>query len=125
MIRTLLFCSFIAGLLHVVAPAYCATPATAAIEDEVVVQTPVSEFIVEAVFKEFVAYAKQKWSINVKPGALRAGTPVSYDRIAKWNGKPEADIFWGGESALYDKLAAQNLLVRLEIPEDVWASIPA
>lgn len=99
--------------------------AQAPIEDELVIQTPVSEFIVDAVFKEFVRYAREKWNVTVKARALRAGTPVSYDRIVKWKGKPEADIFWGGESALFDDLAAQKLLVRLGVPNEVWESIPA
>ena len=102
-----------------------AASAEAPIEDELVIQTPVSAFIVDAVFKEFVRFAKEKWNITVKPNALHAGTPVSYERIVKWQGKPEADIFWGGESALFDKLAAQKLLTRLELSNEVWESIPA
>ena len=101
-----------------------AASAEAPIEDELVIQTPVSAFIVDAVFKEFVRYAKEKWNITVKPNALHAGTPVSYERIVKWQGKPEADVFWGGESALFDKLAAQKLLTRLELSNEVWESIP-
>ncbi|HEY3301915.1 MAG TPA: extracellular solute-binding protein [Candidatus Binatia bacterium] len=99
--------------------------AQAPIEDELVLQTPVSQFIVDAMLKEFGRYAREKWNVNLKTSALRAGTPVSYDRIVKWNGKPEADIFWGGEPVLFDKLAAQKLLVRLDVSNDVWASIPA
>ena len=95
------------------------------IEDELVIQTPVSPFIVDAVFKEFIRYAKEKWNITIKPSALHAGTPVSYERIVKWQGKPEADIFWGGESALFDKLAAQKLLTKLELSSELWESIPA
>ena len=97
----------------------------APIEDELVIQTPVSAFIVDAVFKEFVRFAKEKWNITVKPSAMHAGTPVSYEKIVKWQGKPEADIFWGGESALFDKLATQKLLTKLELSSEVWESIPA
>jgi len=102
-----------------------AASAEAPIEDELVIQTPVSAFIVDSVFKEFVRYAKEKWNITIKPSAMHAGTPVSYEKIVKWQGKPEADIFWGGESALFDKLAAQKLLTRLELSNEVWESIPA
>lgn len=98
--------------------------AQAPIEDELVIQTPVSPFIVDSVFKEFVRFAKDKWNINVKPSALHAGTPISYERIVGWKGQPAADIFWGGESALFNKLAVQNLLVKLEIPAELWDSIP-
>src|SRR4051794_15894348 len=95
------------------------------LEEELIVQTPVSQFIIDAVFSEFVQYAKERWNVTIKASAVRAGTPVSYERILAWNGKPEADIFWGGESALFDQLAAQNLLTRLELANGLWDSIPA
>ncbi|HWI15149.1 MAG TPA: hypothetical protein VNT02_12890, partial [Burkholderiales bacterium] len=98
---------------------------TPPIETELVIQTPVSQFITDAVFKEFVRYAREKWNFTLKVTALRAGTPVSYDRIVKWKGKPEADMFWGGETALFDQLAAQKLLVQLDTPSALWDPIPA
>ncbi len=42
-----------------------------------------------------------------------AGTPVAYGRITEWKGKPDVDIFWGGESALFEKLAQQKLLKKV------------
>ena len=57
--------------------------------------------------------------------AIPAGTPVAYGRIVEWKGKPEVDIFWGGESALFEKLAEQKLLQKVEIAKDAWDSIPA
>jgi iron(III) transport system substrate-binding protein len=99
--------------------------AQAPIEDQLVLQTPVSKFIVDAALKEFARYAKEKWNVTLKTSALHAGTPVSYGRIVEWKGKPEADIFWGGESALFDKLAEQKLLAKLEISKEAWESIPA
>ena len=95
------------------------------IEDELVVQTPVSAFIVEAMLKEFSAHAKERWGVTLRTRAQRAGTPVSYERIVSWKGQPEADIFWGGEPALFHSLADQKLLARLELPPDVWEAIPA
>jgi len=97
----------------------------APIEDELVVQTPVSAFIVEAMLKEFSAHAKERWSVTLKARTQRAGTPVSYERIVGWKGQPEADIFWGGEPALFHSLADQKLLTRLELPPDIWDAIPA
>jgi len=99
--------------------------AQAPIEDELVLQTPVSKFIVDASLKAFAQYAKEKWNVNLKTNALYAGTPVSYGRIVEWKGKPEVDIFWGGESALFDKLAEQKLLVKVEISKAAWDAIPA
>ena len=95
-----------------------------AIEDELVVQTPVSAFIVEAMLKEFATYAKERWQVTLRTRAQRAGTPVSYERIVAWKGQPEADIFWGGEPALFQSLAEQKLLTRLETPAETWDAIP-
>ena len=50
---------------------------------------------------------------------------MSYERIVGWKGQPEADIFWGGEPALFHSLADQKLLTRLELPPDIWDAIPA
>jgi iron(III) transport system substrate-binding protein len=95
------------------------------IEDELVLQTPVSKFIVDAALKAFADFAKEKWGVQVRTNAQFAGTPVSYGRIVEWKGKPQADIFWGGESALFDTLAEQKLLARHELPREIIESIPA
>jgi ABC-type Fe3+ transport system substrate-binding protein len=50
---------------------------------------------------------------------------VAYGRIMEWKGRPEVDIFWGGESALFDKLAEQKLLAPHELPKEVVEAIPA
>jgi iron(III) transport system substrate-binding protein len=73
---------------------------------------------------EFAKFAKERWNVTVRTSALAAGTPVAYGRIVEWKGRPEADIFWGGESALFDKLADQKLLARLELPAPVVDAIP-
>jgi hypothetical protein len=99
--------------------------AQAPIEDELVLQTPVSKFVVDAALKAFADYAKEKWGVTVKTNAQYAGTPVSYGRIVEWKGRPEADIFWGGESALFDKLAEQKLLVKHEVAKELVDAIPA
>ena len=102
-----------------------AGPAAAqAIENELVLITPVARTLTDPALAEFAKYAKEKWNVTVKTSALAAGTPVAYGRIVEWKGRPDADIFWGGESALFDKLAEQKLLARLQLPKDVVDSIP-
>ncbi len=98
--------------------------AQAPIEGELTLITPVSKFIHDAALKAFAQYAKEKWNVAVKVNAIPAGTPVAYGRIVEWKGKPDADIFWGGESALFEKLAEQKLLQKLDIPREAWDSIP-
>ena len=102
-----------------------AQPAGAQIEGELNLITPISKFIHDASLKAFADFAREKWNVTVKVNAIPAGTPVAYGRIVEWKGKPEADIFWGGESALFEKLAEQKLLQKLEISRAAWESIPA
>jgi iron(III) transport system substrate-binding protein len=99
--------------------------AQAPIESELTLITPVSKFIHDAALKAFAEYAKEKWNVTVKTNAIPAGTSVAYGRIVEWKGRPDADIFWGGESALFEKLAEQKLLQKIEISKEAWDSIPA
>jgi len=99
--------------------------AQAPIESELNLITPVSKFIHDAALKAFAEYAKEKWNVTMKVNAIPAGTPIAYARIVEWKGKPEVDIFWGGESALFEKLAEQKLLQKVEISREAWESIPA
>jgi ABC-type Fe3+ transport system substrate-binding protein len=104
------------------APAGAQTPP---IEGELALITPVSKFIHDAALKAFAEYAKEKWNVTVKVSAIPAGTPVAYGRIVEWKGRPEVDIFWGGESALFQDLADKKLLQKVEISREAWDSIPA
>lgn len=97
---------------------------TPAIEDELILITPVAKTLTDPTLADFAKLAKEKWNITLKASSLAAGTPVAYGRIVEWKGRPQADIFWGGESALYDKLAEQNLLAKLDLPKAVMDAIP-
>ncbi len=96
-----------------------------AIEDELVLITPVAKTLTDPALADFAKYAKERWGVTVKASALAAGTPVAYGQIVEWKGRPQVDIFWGGESALYDKLAEQRLLAKLDLPAAVMDAIPA
>lgn len=109
----------LAGLLIAAGPA-----AAQQIENELVLITPVAKTLTDPLLAEFIKYAKERWNVNVKASALAAGTPVAYGQIVEWKGRPQADIFWGGESALFDKLAEQKLLAKLDLPKAVVESIP-
>lgn len=113
----------LAALGALAAPAWAQTTNT--IEAELSLITPVSKFIHDAALEEFAKYAKERWKLSVKTSALAAGTPVAYGRIVEWKGRPEVDIFWGGESALFDKLAEQKLIVPLNLPKAAIDAIPA
>src|SRR5690349_14400562 len=102
-----------------------AQPASPAVEEELVLITPVAKTLTDPTLADFAAYAKERWNITVKTSALAAGTPVAYGRIVEWKGRPEVDIFWGGESALFDKLAEKSLLAKLDLPKNVVDAVPA
>jgi iron(III) transport system substrate-binding protein len=104
--------------------AAAAPVAADSIEDELVLITPVGKSFSDPALAEFKKYARQRWNVDVEVSALAAGTPLAYGRIVEWNGRPQADLFWGGESALYDRLAAQNLLAPLELPKALTDAIP-
>ena len=121
MLRPLMYPMALAGLLIATSPS---TTQAQQIESELVLITPVAKTLTDPALAEFAKYAKEKWNITVRTSALAAGTPVAYGRIVEWKGRPEADIFWGGESALFDKLAEQKLLAKLDLPQAVVDSIP-
>src|SRR4030095_1078215 len=52
-------------------------------------------------------------------------TPGASGGIVGGKARPGVDIFWGGESALFEKLAEQKLLQKVEISKEAWDSIPA
>jgi iron(III) transport system substrate-binding protein len=109
----------LAGLLAAAGPL-----AGQPIEDELVLITPVGKSFSDPALAEFRKQAKERWNVDVKTSALAAGTPIAYGRIVEWNGRPQADLFWGGESALFDRLAEQGLLAPLELPKAVTDGIP-
>ncbi len=94
------------------------------IEDVLVLVTPVGKSLSDPALAGFRRHAKQRWNVDVKTSALSAGTPIAYGRIVEWNGRPQADLFWGGEGALYDKLAARKLLAPLSLPPALLEGIP-
>jgi iron(III) transport system substrate-binding protein len=109
----------LAGLLAAALPA-----AAQPVENELILITPVAKTLTDPTLADFAKMAKEKWGVTVKTSSLAAGTPVAYGRIVEWKGRPQADIFWGGESALFDKLADQNLLVKHGLPKAVMDVIP-
>ncbi len=117
--RTLTIAASVAAML-VTPRLHAAQP----IEDELVLITPVGKSLSDPALAEFRKHAKQSWNVDVGTSALSAGTPLAYGRIVEWNGRPQADLFWGGESALYDRLAVQNLLAPLDLPKAVTDAIP-
>jgi iron(III) transport system substrate-binding protein len=105
--------------------ALIAAPAVAQpIESELVLITPVGKSFSDPALAEFRKHAKQRWNVDVKTSALSAGTPVAFGQIVEWAGRPQADVFWGGEGGIYDNLAARKLFAPLQLPRAVTDGIP-
>src|SRR5512139_609280 len=119
--RTLLF----ALILSVLVFGAWGMVSAQAIENELYLITPVSKDVHDPALKAFAAYAKKKWNVDVKTSAVVQGTPVAYGQILEWRGKPQADVFWGGEGTLFDALAKEGLLENVKIPQKAWDEIPA
>ncbi len=96
-----------------------------AVENEFYLITPVSKDVHDPALKAFADFAKKKWNIDVKTSAMPQGTPVAYGQILEWRGRPQADVFWGGEGTLFDNLAKEGLLDQVTIPVKMWDEIPA
>jgi len=95
------------------------------IERELVLLATIPKRMSEAAVSAFKAHAKERYGVTITVSDLAMGTPVAYGRIVEWKGRPQADIFWGGESSLYDDLAAQGLMAPLQVPGSVWQRVPA
>jgi iron(III) transport system substrate-binding protein len=103
----------------------CGCQSKQAIDNELYLITPVSKDVHDPMLKAFAAYAKKKWNVDMKTSAIPQGTPVAYGQIMEWKGRPQADVFWGGEGTLYDSLAREGRLEPLQVPEEMWKEIPA
>ncbi len=101
------------------------TQAQATIEDRLVLITPVARTVADPTVAAFAEFARRQFGVTVRVTVVSAGTPVAYGRIREWGGRPEADVFWGGEPALFDDLADRRLLVPHEVPDAILRDIPA
>ncbi len=116
------FLATLIGMIGVITPPDAQT--TQPIEHELILITPVGKTLTDPALAEFTRYAKQKWNITVKTSAIAAGAPIAYGRVIEWKGRPAADIVWGGEAILFDRLAEHNLLMTLDLPQHITDPIP-
>jgi iron(III) transport system substrate-binding protein len=113
-----------AGVL-LVAGLVARTEAQVAVEDRLVIITPVARTVADPAVEAFREVARRQSGASVTVSVVSAGTPVAYGRIREWAGRPDADVFWGGEPALFDDLAERKLLAPLDLPETVVREVPA
>ncbi|HPU95783.1 MAG TPA: extracellular solute-binding protein, partial [Bacillota bacterium] len=112
------------ALMAVLLVASVAMAAPAKIEAELNVITPVAKFVSDAALEGFVKWAKAKYGIDVKVSNTSKGTQVAAGMIREWGVNPQADIIWGGETVVYDGLAADGFLIKHEAPLALLDKIP-
>lgn len=123
MYARLIALAILAALATGAAPAWAQAPAP--IESELVLLATIPKRMSDAAIAAFKIYTKERYGVTVTVNTLTMGTPLGYGRIVEWKGRPQADVFWGGESTLYDDLAGQGLMAPLQVPASVWQRIPA
>jgi len=101
------------------------TAAPVKIEAELNILTPVAIFVSDAALKGFVAWAKAKYGVDVKVSNTSKGTQIAAGMIREWGANPQADIVWGGETIIFDGLAADGFLIKHEAPQALLDKIPA
>jgi len=80
------------------------------IEDRLVLIGPVYKQEVESVIRGFKDYVKRTYGKDIQVDYLSpGGWPVCVDRIRAWQGKPDADIMFGGGPPAYEVLKAEGL----------------
>jgi len=95
------------------------------IEAELNLITPVASFVSVAALDAFKPWAKAKYGIDVKTNYTSKGTQLAVGMIREWGSNPQADVIWGGETVLYDLLAADGFLVKHEVSQALLDRIPA
>jgi len=99
--------------------------APAKIEAELNLITPVASFVSVAALDAFKVWAKANYGIDVKTSYTAKGTQLAAGLIREWGSNPQADVIWGGETVLYDMMAADGFLIKHEVPKALLDRIPA
>ncbi len=94
-------------------------------ENKLILITPSRSDLLEAIKEAFEKYAKEELGVNVEMEFIKAGSPECMNRIIAWNGKPEADIFFGGDLTFHRKLKEKGLLEPYEPKTEGYKLIPS
>ncbi len=118
---------FLAALLLLVIAFSTAAPlaySAPQYEEKLILITPSRSDLLEAIKAKFEAYAREKLGVNVKMEFIKAGSPECMNRVIAWNGKPEADIFFGGDLTFHQKLKEKGLLEAYEPKSEGYRQLP-
>lgn len=100
------------------------TPITEAqIESKLVLISPISRASIKPMQDAFTAYIKAKHNVDVAVEIISGSSPELLAKVEAWSGKPDADVFWGGEYAYYPRLVGKGLLEAYK--SAYWDQLPA
>ena len=106
-------------------PMFFATlnPVHGEIESKLVLVSPISKASIDPVAAAFKAYVKDKKGLEVAVEYIPGSSPELYAKVKAWAGKPDGDVFWGGEYPYYPELTSAGLLEPYISQE--WDQLPA
>jgi iron(III) transport system substrate-binding protein len=88
----------------------------AGFESQLTIITPFTVTMTERVKSQFVAFMERTYGFKPELRFIIQGSPVAYGRIIEWAGKPDADVFWGGDLIFYKGLTERGLLAAYKSP---------
>jgi iron(III) transport system substrate-binding protein len=105
----------------------CAVPHPAsgqALEDRLVIMTPIPREVADAVADRFAEHARRRYGAALRPALVFLGGPTMYARVLEWRGRPDADLLWASEAEVLDDLVARRLIVPHDLPEALVREVP-
>lgn len=94
-------------------------------EDTLVIITPTQADLLNAVVQGFKDYVKRELGIDLNVQLIRVGSPEAMNRIIAWAGRPEADIFFGGDIIYHWKLKSLGLLESYKPRSSYYDRLPS
>jgi len=96
--------------------------AEAQVESKLVLTSPISRASIKPMQDAFAAYIKAKHNVEVTVEIISGSSPELLAKVEAWSGKPDADVFWGGEYSYYPRLVGKGLLEAYK--SEYWDQLP-
>ncbi|MEM1522192.1 MAG: extracellular solute-binding protein [Thermofilaceae archaeon] len=94
-------------------------------EDTLVIITPTQADLLNAVVQGFKDYVKRELDFDLNVQLIRVGSPEAMNRIIAWAGRPEVDIFYGGDIIYHWKLKSLGLLESYKPRSPYYDRLPS
>lgn len=95
------------------------------LEGNLVLNSSMGKDVTNSALEAFKEYAKKKYKVDVKVGALHGGGQLIYSKVIEWKGQSQADILWGSDAWMFTDLGEKGLAVKLDLNKEVTDRVPA